>query len=68
MSITVTTDIVCDECGDWRHGVSGMASAAKAARAEVHRRYGFRRIDGKDLCAKCVAARSWGGGSGETDQ
>lgn len=59
VSITVSTDIVCDVCHDWIHGTSGPRSNAKEAR-RVAKRKGWRRttIDGTkvDVCPKCRRA------------
>ena len=62
MTIKLTHDIFCDECGDWAHChlVSPWAQitrARKAAQAEGWKRVkrGYRMID---LCPKCAAKRA----------
>lgn len=50
VSVTVTRDVFCDECGDWTHGV--VNEDAKAAR-RVARREGWVYRKGKDLCPQC---------------
>ena len=32
MSIVISTDIFCDECGDWTDGVTGPRSGKKEAK------------------------------------
>lgn len=55
VSITVTTDVFCDgpDCADWVHGTTGTRPNAAEARSNA-RRYGWKRIDGKDYCPDCA--------------
>lgn len=59
MTITVSTDVVCDSCGDWVVGVRGTTFAqATLARDQAEAcgwtrpwRSGFKRY--VDLCPRC---------------
>ena len=67
MSITVTTDVFCDLCGDWHSGVSGTKPQAKDARRSAkHFGWIYKKdeVDGEmqDICPKCQS----GEGSEET--
>lgn len=57
MSVTVTTDIVCDRCGVWETGVTGRTKAAiNDARAKVKEGgWTTKKVDSKhiDLCPGC---------------
>lgn len=59
MSITVSTDVFCDDCSSWEDGATGSKIRAKAARAIV-KEMGWKRylVNGKwiDLCPVCAAA------------
>lgn len=59
MSVTVTTDIFCDRCGDWMEGVSGRTFvdkrlARRKARTEgwVYK-YDHTENKYKDFCPNC---------------
>ena len=54
MSITITTDVFCDRCPMWVHGVTGSGSRSADAR-RVAKASGWTRRDGRDLCPDCVA-------------
>jgi hypothetical protein len=62
VSITITTDVMCDGCGDWTHGVTGAGPSGVAAR-RVAKRCGWAHVKGApgggmlDLCPECVAKR-----------
>ena len=60
MSITITTDIFCDYCRYWMHGISLSNSnkvAIKYTRAFATKQKGwiYKKINGKmvDLCPNC---------------
>jgi hypothetical protein len=53
MSYVVTTDVVCDVCGDWSEGVSSFKAMPTQARRAVALR-GWVVRKGKDLCAQCA--------------
>lgn len=59
MSIVITTDVFCDGCSQWAHGVVGNSVQATKARVVVARYNGWHRhvIDGKhkDYCPNCHA-------------
>lgn len=56
MVVRVTTDVFCDECGDWVHGTISNEKQAIFARA-VAREQGWivRRRPGRmvDICPRC---------------
>lgn len=56
MSITITTDVVCDRCANWYGGATGAAPLRMRARRAA-RACGWTRkaIDGEmlDLCPTC---------------
>lgn len=52
MSITITTDVFCDECNDWVHGTTGPRSATREARS-VARANGWKCDRDGDLCPTC---------------
>ena len=55
--IRVTTDLACDRCGCWEHGISSHRVETRWVRAELRKRgWRTRRRDGRveDLCPKCV--------------
>ena len=52
MSITITTDVFCDLCGDWTHGAVGVKILAKEAR-RASLRAGWTNRGGKDICPNC---------------
>jgi uncharacterized Zn finger protein (UPF0148 family) len=56
VSITITTDVFCDVCGDWVDGVSSTKPLPKKALSAA-KRDGWIRVkrDGKtiDVCPKC---------------
>lgn len=56
MSITVTTDVFCDDCGHWIHGPSTYKAEPMGARLWAKKAGWVRRkVNGAlvDLCAKC---------------
>lgn len=61
MSATVSTDIFCDNCPDWIHGVTGprqdmdKARAVAAAVGWTRHRLGRGRL--VDLCPDCTKER-----------
>ena len=60
MSITITTDVFCDCCGEWTAGTTGPDQNSRGAR-ELARMAGWirtrdkSRFDGEtvDLCPEC---------------
>lgn len=54
MSITVTTDVLCDGigCSQWIHGVTGPRTDARSARNNA-RRDGWSVTSRGDLCPDC---------------
>lgn len=60
MSMTITTDVFCDDCSDWTEGVSAIKIQAKTALAIAKSR-GWKRIrEGNlvlDLCPACARKR-----------
>lgn len=59
MSITISTDVFCDgfeDCSQWIEGTTGPRSDAKAARKNA-KRYGWKRVRGKDYCPDCQKER-----------
>ena len=61
MSLTISTDVVCDECADWIHGGVGLkAQPHKARRIAATVGWTRRRSnDGRfiDLCDRCTMPR-----------
>ena len=63
MSLTITTDVFCDECGAWNSqtgGATGMVIMGHEARRKAKSAgYVCLRENGKllDLCPDCFAAR-----------
>ena len=58
MSVSVTTDVFCDFCNNWEHGVTGNRAKARAARIEVGFKGWTRTWDNgshqfKDVCPEC---------------
>ena len=57
MSITITTDVFCDICGNWIFGVTGPRASARSARRRVKDNGWIRRRlpNGKmiDVCPHC---------------
>lgn len=59
MSLMRTTDVQCDVCGNWAHGVTGTKCSAQRAR-EAAKSAGYYRVLVKapvnrslDLCPDC---------------
>lgn len=53
MSITITTDVFCDDCGmDWVHGITGNKPQRAEAR-RVARAAGWLCDRSGDYCPKC---------------
>lgn len=52
MSLSVSTDVHCDECGAWVDGAVDTKMAASAARRAA-RLAGWKRIRGRDICPDC---------------
>lgn len=52
MSFTITTDVFCDKCGDWIHGVAASATMKAEAWAKA-RTSGWSKKDGKHVCPMC---------------
>lgn len=58
MSITITTDVFCDVCGKWIHGVTGSRPDRRTARHRAKANGWIRRLcNGKmiDECSLCRA-------------
>jgi hypothetical protein len=55
VSITVSTDVFCDRCPTWIRGVSGRVHSAAIDARAVAKSYGWRRVDGLDICPACLA-------------
>ena len=59
MSITVTTDIFCDLCQEWKHGVSLSRSIKSASRftrkSAKENGWVYKKIDNRmrDICPDC---------------
>lgn len=68
MSIVYSADVVCDQCSQWTHGISGRDTPP--GKLETFREAdapGWRKVGyGMHLCPTCVAARQQqeGGGDG----
>lgn len=63
MSIVVTTDVFCDECGNWIFGDTGHKADARKARASAKSEGWVRiRVDGRlvDLCPTCAGKHGKG--------
>lgn len=60
MSLTITTDIMCDRCSQWDRNVSvtGPRTNARLARKRAARR-GWSITRGLELCPDCVKATEW---------
>lgn len=57
MSITITTDVFCDICSRWIHGVVGPTSDARAARRVAKTNGWTRRLRNSkmiDVCPDCI--------------
>lgn len=52
MSITVTTDVFCDQCGDWVFGIASHKIENKKARLNA-KKQGWLRIKNQDICPSC---------------
>jgi len=57
MSVTISTDVFCDQCGNWIEGVTGAKPRHKEARRvakeagwSYHPSHGYQ-----DLCPICAA-------------
>ena len=53
MALVITTDVFCDGCGNWVHGVTGNRVRARPAR-ETAATKGWVRRRGQDLCPSCA--------------
>ena len=58
MSITVTTDVFCDKCPRWVHGVVAHKKMTQLAREEAREQGWVRQYDHKtntwlDVCYEC---------------
>lgn len=58
MSVSVTTDVFCDYCNNWEHGVTGNRAKAREARKEVSfkgwtRIWENSRMCFLDCCPQC---------------
>lgn len=56
MSITITTDVFCNICSNWEHGVSTDKAKIRLAREIAHEGgWITKRRDGKlkDFCPEC---------------
>lgn len=59
MTITVTTDVFCNNCGTWIHGTTAPAMLAVQARNRAKKSGWTHPKRGVDFCPDCsVAARS----------
>ena len=61
MTARITTDIFCDQCGDWEHGVTSHKPRIRQARRNVGQD-GWTVIRGQDgdlqdLCPRCNSTR-----------
>lgn len=55
MSVTVTTDLVCDECATWDDRITVIGQNAKAAEARRNaRQHGWKRSGRRDICPACL--------------
>lgn len=52
MAFTITTDVFCDDCGNWDAGESGNTIMKTRAWARVKKR-GWSRERGKHICPVC---------------
>ncbi len=56
MSLLITTDISCDECGNWTAGYAGCRIDGRRARAQA-RAAGWQQVrrggERRDLCPTC---------------
>lgn len=52
MSITISTDVFCEECGNWTAGATGTKPRPKAAR-EIAKSQGWAFFKRKDYCPDC---------------
>lgn len=59
MTITVCTDVFCDECGFWddRGTVADVGARVREARAKA-RTLGWTHRGGMDLCPECSKVAS----------
>lgn len=55
--IRVTTDVFCDSCGNWEHGITSHKAYATAARKNV-KSGGWYSYRGLDYCPQCVSDHS----------
>jgi hypothetical protein len=56
MSISVTTDVFCDKCNNWEHGVTGNRVKSRLARNAVKQKGWTKHIGSGsiiDLCPHC---------------
>lgn len=54
MSITVRTEVFCDNCCNWIQGAVGGQKLVQVARRYAQRQ-GWTRQNGRDLCKLCSA-------------
>lgn len=52
MSITISTDVVCDECSAWIDGTFANRPMVAQARRQA-KLLGWSRRGGRDLCPEC---------------
>ncbi len=52
MSLTLSTDVFCDQCGDWTPGTVGPRNGGREART-IARSRGWTFSKHKDLCPLC---------------
>lgn len=61
MSLTISTDIMCDRCSNWDRDITrtGVRTMAKAARKAAKHRGWHIGPKGFDLCPECVKITEW---------
>jgi hypothetical protein len=53
MSLTISTDVFCDQCSDWTYGPTGPRTNKKLAPA-MAKRAGWKITSRKHLCPRCA--------------
>lgn len=63
MSISVTTDVVCDECGHWNYGPTSGKKETLEAR-QMAKGAGWVHVNGEDICYRCRRLPKYRGDGG----
>lgn len=55
--IRITSDVFCDRCGDWEHGLTSHKPEVREAR-RIAKGKNWKRVKNEDLCPACASGKT----------